>query len=184
MDYIEGVPRTDRLFDTFSEYERSTLLASLQRILTTLQSIPVHESARIGGLAGLSALLVHPSAACRPPTFKTESAMIEFLASSLADEYPTSPLCHQLRQLSTSHTWQFVHGDLAGRNLLVREGFLVAIVDWEWSGWYPQHLQAARAAREVCSRPSKVAELLLGLLPSFDEAEIEPLLGFYRKMEW
>jgi len=33
----------------------------------------------------------------------------------------------------------FTHGDLAPRNILVKDGEIVGIIDWECSGWYPEY---------------------------------------------
>jgi hypothetical protein len=34
---------------------------------------------------------------------------------------------------------EFTHGDLNPSNILVREGKVVGIIDWEFSGWYPHY---------------------------------------------
>ncbi|KAI5357004.1 putative aminoglycoside phosphotransferase, protein kinase-like domain superfamily [Septoria linicola] len=33
----------------------------------------------------------------------------------------------------------FTHGDLSSRNLIVKEGHVHALLDWEFSGWYPEY---------------------------------------------
>ncbi|KAF8574775.1 kinase-like protein, partial [Ramaria rubella] len=33
----------------------------------------------------------------------------------------------------------FTHGDLAPHNIIVRNGTIVSIIDWEFSGWFPEH---------------------------------------------
>ncbi|KAJ9657866.1 hypothetical protein H2198_004062 [Neophaeococcomyces mojaviensis] len=42
--------------------------------------------------------------------------------------------CHT-RQYRTC----FSHGDLCPSNLMVRDGRIVAIIDWEFAGWYPEY---------------------------------------------
>ncbi|KEZ43895.1 hypothetical protein SAPIO_CDS4070 [Scedosporium apiospermum] len=39
----------------------------------------------------------------------------------------------------TDHEIVFSHGDLAFHNILVRDGHIAAILDWEYAGWYPEH---------------------------------------------
>lgn len=47
---------------------------------------------------------------------------------------------HQITaQLSVDCPIVFTYGDLAARNILVRDGRIVAIVDWEYAGWYPEY---------------------------------------------
>jgi aminoglycoside phosphotransferase (APT) family kinase protein len=33
----------------------------------------------------------------------------------------------------------FTHADLADRNILVQDGRITGIIDWEWAGFYPEH---------------------------------------------
>ena len=39
----------------------------------------------------------------------------------------------------------FTHGDLDPRNILVEEGHVTGIVDWEQSGWYPGYWEYVKA---------------------------------------
>lgn len=44
-----------------------------------------------------------------------------------------------LQQLPTNHRILFTHGDLMPRNIIVQGSEVVAILDWEMSGFYPEH---------------------------------------------
>ncbi|KAI0369521.1 kinase-like protein [Pilatotrama ljubarskyi] len=37
------------------------------------------------------------------------------------------------------HRVCFTHADIAARNILIRDGRLVGIIDWEFAGWYPEY---------------------------------------------
>ncbi|KAI0772390.1 kinase-like protein [Trametes elegans] len=37
------------------------------------------------------------------------------------------------------HRVLFTHADLAARNILIKDGRLAGIIDWEFSGWYPEY---------------------------------------------
>lgn len=50
-----------------------------------------------------------------------------------------------IRALSTDHKIVLTHGDLAPRNILVHEGEVVAILDWEMSGYYPEYWEYHKA---------------------------------------
>lgn len=47
--------------------------------------------------------------------------------------------------LSQSHKILFTHGDLRPQNIMVKNGNVVAIIDWELSGWYPEYWEFAKA---------------------------------------
>ncbi|KAI1120107.1 kinase-like domain-containing protein [Nemania abortiva] len=40
---------------------------------------------------------------------------------------------------------KFAHGDINPSNILVRDGKVVSIIDWEFSGWYPHYWEYASA---------------------------------------
>lgn len=40
---------------------------------------------------------------------------------------------------------RFTHGDLGVQNILVRNGRIKAIIDWECSGWYPEYWEYTKA---------------------------------------
>ncbi|KAL3481747.1 kinase-like protein [Aspergillus californicus] len=44
-----------------------------------------------------------------------------------------------------THCIVFTHGDLRLRNIMVHNGSVSGIVDWEFSGWYPEYWEFARA---------------------------------------
>lgn len=55
----------------------------------------------------------------------------------------------KIRQLADPvHTKQhricFTHADLHHANILVRDGQLVGILDWEFFGWYPEYWECIR----------------------------------------
>lgn len=39
----------------------------------------------------------------------------------------------------------FTHADMAPRNIIVQRGRVVAIVDWEFAGWYPEYWEFTKA---------------------------------------
>ncbi|TLD22444.1 hypothetical protein PspLS_08165 [Pyricularia sp. CBS 133598] len=59
------------------------------------------------------------------------------LTSRLADDFPV----------------RFTHGDLAGRNIIIRDGRVAAIIDWETAGWYPEYWEYYWAIRGLDTRP-------------------------------
>ncbi|MCJ1377968.1 hypothetical protein MMC17_001064 [Xylographa soralifera] len=48
---------------------------------------------------------------------------------------------------SKSHRIVFTHGDLTPWNILVHEGHVTAILDWEAAGWYPEYWEFTTAWR-------------------------------------
>ena len=47
---------------------------------------------------------------------------------------------------------KFTHADLAPRNIMIRDGRVVAIVDWAFSGWYPEYWGVHKGELHILSR--------------------------------
>ncbi|RPD61714.1 kinase-like protein [Lentinus tigrinus ALCF2SS1-7] len=51
------------------------------------------------------------------------------------------------------HRVCFTHGDLHDGNILVKDGRLVGIIDWEHAGWYPEYWEATMMEYHMMGRP-------------------------------
>ena len=71
--------------------------------------------------------------------FETEHDFNKFLLSTLVDDTPPAISAALARRLRTDHRVVFTHGDLTLRNIVVRHGRIVALLDWEYAGWYPEY---------------------------------------------
>lgn len=55
---------------------------------------------------------------------------------------------HQITtQLGAQFAVVFTHGDIAARNIIVRDGHIVALLDWEFAGWCPEYWEYVFALR-------------------------------------
>lgn len=63
-----------------------------------------------------------------------------FLRSGLAIENCTESFSQAVTNCHY-HVYQslFTHADLCPRNILIRDGKVCAIIDWEFAGWYPEY---------------------------------------------
>lgn len=43
------------------------------------------------------------------------------------------------------HSIVFSHGDLRPQNILVKDEKVIGVIDWEFSGWYPEYWEFAKA---------------------------------------
>lgn len=41
--------------------------------------------------------------------------------------------------MKDNHKWHFTHGDMGPHNILVENGRISAVLDWELAGWYPEY---------------------------------------------
>lgn len=43
------------------------------------------------------------------------------------------------------HHIVFAHGDFRPQNIMVKDGIVTGIIDWELSGWYPEYWEFAKS---------------------------------------
>ena len=80
-------------------------------------------------------------------------------------------LCHA-RQYRT----YFTHADLCPRNLIVRNGKIVAIVDWQFAGWYPEYWEYTKAHFGLLNMPDWYAGFQRAVTRYNDELAAERAL--------
>ena len=79
--------------------------------------------------------------------FANEDAFNERLIETTArfDRRVIFPDAETRSRLRGDHAIVFTHGDIAPRNIIVRGDTVVALLDWEQAGWYPEHWEMVKA---------------------------------------
>ena len=142
MDYIEGIT-LEKAWNGLSDDERATISDQLRDYISQLRSI---KGTYIGGLEGGPAkegrLFLREGG-----PFATEAEWNDFLLSNLMTQCPDVLKSIVHSQMRTDHDVVLTHGDLVGVNILVRDGRIVAIIDWERAGFYPEYFELVRLFR-------------------------------------
>ena len=82
---------------------------------------------------------------------------------------------HQVRELlakSHNHAITFTHGGLHQANITVNNGHVVAILDWERAGWFPEYWESASAVTNCSFFRDGWGQVILQSVPMplyFDE---------------
>ncbi|OAA35158.1 Protein kinase-like domain protein [Metarhizium rileyi] len=129
--------------DTLSDDEAETLVRDLQKCLAELRSIPklVSPEYVISNARGKACYDYRILAA-------TDRSKGYFFGPFVTEEQFNDGLrVGALPQVShdSGHQMVFTHGDLNMRNVLMHNGRLSGIVDWENSGWYPTYWDYTKA---------------------------------------
>ncbi|TVY67526.1 hypothetical protein LSUE1_G010020 [Lachnellula suecica] len=160
MEHIDGEPIGDKWAEK-SEAEKESLIAQLKAIFEELRNI---KHPRPGILAG-----VDMQALFDPRCWKGYLGFGPFAKESDFNHYlhcgmkPTSIFFSEkevpwvtneeraeVRKLlemqeSKQHKICFTHGDANSSNILVKNGKIVALIDFEVSGWYPEYWEYTTA---------------------------------------
>ncbi|KAI6908461.1 hypothetical protein KC318_g4374 [Hortaea werneckii] len=133
MEYIDANCLEDA-WPNLSSEQRISIARDLRALVTKMRQYSYDS---ISGCDG-------PLHLCRTYTssiggpFQNESAFNEFAYDYVGTIPRDIRKCFAAR-LPTDSRFVFTHGDLSPRNIFIKEDRLHAIIDMEYSGWYPEY---------------------------------------------
>ncbi|RDB15339.1 hypothetical protein Hypma_004681 [Hypsizygus marmoreus] len=168
MDYIDA-PTLLGVWDTLSPLEKQSILLQLQEHLVQLRQLTPPHAGHVEAAEGLPCW--DPRLRSTPfGPFTSVKDFHEFLGH---DYMRTAENCREYRAVfeecaRRSYKTMFTHGDLAPRNILVKDAKIVGLIDWEVSGWYPEYWEYVR-----------LRNAFIKLLPEdFVEGLLEPMTPY------
>lgn len=137
MDFVEG-ETLESIWPDLSEDDKKSIARQLRDFISLMRA-DRQDHISIGNING-------PARDCRRykdyagGPFTDEKDFNDFLLNL----YPQCP--HAIREslaatMRSDHSILFTHGDLSPRNIIVRDGKIRALVDWEFAGWYPEYYE-------------------------------------------
>lgn len=144
MERIKGVS-IGKVWTSLSAQEKDSLRSQLRRFLADLRSLPPAQPGRIGDVNYLE---LYDDRICSGGfgPFTNSRDFHQFLRHGVVKPVKNT----ELDQLISDHEKLeyetcFTHGDLSSLNILVRDGCVVGIIDWEMAGWYPEYWEYTSA---------------------------------------
>ncbi|KAL1893922.1 hypothetical protein Sste5346_006063 [Sporothrix stenoceras] len=151
MSYIEGQTLSEVWLD-LSDDERKGYCRQIRAILNTMRAIP--PLGFIGACDGKEIRDARNYHTYKAPICADENAFNEYLLSAIHTK-ATPPGVRtafaQRLQKQPAHRIILTHGDLAPRNIMVRGGKIVALIDWEDAGWYPEYWEYVKFFQRIRS---------------------------------
>lgn len=140
MSYIEGQSLSE-VWAGLTVDEKTAYARQLRDLLTHMRSIPPPPDGYIGACDGKEIRDARLYDTYSGPVCHGESEFKQYLLSCVNPKIPpllrTAIAARLDRQ--AAHRIVLTHCDLAPRNIIVRDGAIVALVDWEDAGWYPEY---------------------------------------------
>ncbi|KAF3914870.1 hypothetical protein ABW20_dc0105684 [Dactylellina cionopaga] len=139
MELIDG-DCLENVWDKFDQERKEDIINQLKQILEELRSL---EGTFIGSIdhTHCEDVLFEETNDLRGP-YNSEEEFSEGIVDTLlkkGDSAFPKLVCAMVRDVLKGHRIVFTHGDLLPRNIMVKDGKVVAILDWEMSGWYPEY---------------------------------------------
>lgn len=165
MEFIEGED-LGKSWETFNAIEKQQISADLKSHMTELRSLPA--ATYIGSVHGRPVTDIifewsTTSKGKRTPFLCSQCdsrsvlnmlqgpfSSVQDFNATIADTFAAQSKTHvgpYIRGILDAHHHGivFTHGDLRPPNVIVRNGRVAAIIDWELAGWYPDYWEFAKA---------------------------------------
>lgn len=150
MSRIRGTPLSDSLH-SLSSSEYDSIAADMKTYLDQLRGLTIEKfekSSFIGSIGGGECKdKIFCSGSDKRGPFTTESEMYSNICERLCDlrswgnPKPDHSM-HFIRRMyseNSNHAIRFTHGDLSPGNIMIENGHVVGILDWQEAGWYPEY---------------------------------------------
>ncbi|KAJ7276623.1 kinase-like domain-containing protein [Mycena rebaudengoi] len=95
------------------------------------------------------------------------------------DNYPEVAESHTKTYIS-----KFTHGDLLPRNVMVHEGRISAIIDWDSAGWRPEYWEVTKAHFAALGAPKEWIQALESATGSTYEVQLKAELKLWTAAEF
>lgn len=153
MEFIRGTG-LDTLWiqDRLSATEKAALLTELQGYVSQLRKIEVSEQSLVASsslTSGIRDSRIGPDAV-GPISHDDFHAV---LRGNLPLQDTAQVFGEAVAPVhSKQYRSYFTHADLVPRNIIVRKGRIAAIIDWGFSGWYPEYWEFTKAHYDALPR--------------------------------
>ncbi|GLB05511.1 hypothetical protein AtubIFM57258_000800 [Aspergillus tubingensis] len=145
MSYVEG-QRLDKVWDTYDSVTKTRIAGQLKGYLDELRQIE-HRN-YIGSVdRGPLPDPILGELEYKGP-FDSEDDFNNAIINAYQDTAPKRHVKNVLVGMLASqkkHNIVFTHGDFRHPNIMVNDGNVTGIVDWEFSGWFPEHWESVKA---------------------------------------
>jgi aminoglycoside phosphotransferase (APT) family kinase protein len=154
MSHIPG-QTLDTLWPSMTVDQKRDMAQQLGVIVQQMRSVVPPENL-IGACDGTEIRDTRVQFTYHSPPCRDEEGFNEYLSAALQSHTP--PLVREalVRRLRTDHRVVFSHCDLAPRNILVQDGRIQGLVDWEDSGWYPEYWEYVKFFQRAADKDWKL----------------------------
>ncbi|KAG6888811.1 hypothetical protein C0995_005831 [Termitomyces sp. Mi166 len=147
MKEVEGTTLDD-VWQDLNAQQRLHVVAQLRDFISQLRRLSPPSHVMRDSVCSLHGHAIRDSriSSANPlGPFSSESDFNDHLVE-VADVFVDRGLSEPIRaRMRNDHRIVFTHGDLAPRNIIMRGDTVAAIIDWEESGWLPEHWELVKA---------------------------------------
>ncbi|KAJ3739432.1 kinase-like domain-containing protein [Lentinula detonsa] len=168
MEYIDACELTIT-WSSLSEDQQKGIISELGRYWNELRQIPATGPAVCAVDGGT--VKDHQGREFGPfPSFQDFATLYGYFILRGKCDSSTEQILENF--LAKEHRIVFTHCDLAPRNILVKDGRIASIIDWECAGWFPEYWEANQVEySNGLEIPDFGDKFIKSILPGFENEQ-------------
>jgi aminoglycoside phosphotransferase (APT) family kinase protein len=139
-------------WEHLSKEQRSHVVEQLRSFVEQLRSLSTPQPPVVSALHNAPCLDARVAGSRTFGPFTTVAAFNDHLIDVSRIYMDEHDLQNIRSQMSDHHRIFFTHGDLAPRNIFVKGDKVVALIDWEHAGWYPEYERDLQLDKQLSDR--------------------------------
>ncbi|KAL3471769.1 kinase-like domain-containing protein [Aspergillus californicus] len=165
---IPGKPLSEA-WETMSEDQRESVAKETAKFLLELREIHSDKIQMLGGKPVYDGFLFRSSHDAPHGPISSDAELWAELDKALTD-VPLSAREKLRKRMPPAEPYTFTHGDLTHVNIMVEDGHVTGIIDWEGSGFFPVWWEFAKAGIGLSDTDAEWKALLRKYMPDHAEA--------------
>lgn len=142
MEYVDG-ETLGKAWAHITAEQKDHIIAQLSGYMNELRTIKASQIATVDYKPCRDQFFTDVATIWGP--YKTERAFHEALSTAVRQDDAWSRMVSQFLATIGEHDTVLTHNDFTPRNILVKDGNVVALLDWELSGFYPDYWEYVKA---------------------------------------
>ncbi|KJR89219.1 uncharacterized protein SPSK_06474 [Sporothrix schenckii 1099-18] len=161
MEFVEG-RNLDRAWETYTDSEKQSVVSQLRKYMDELRQITGSYIGSVDGSWCNDHYFDNERGAYGP--FANEDEFNEGIVRALRKSKPydwVEYYCDIFKEVMVDHKIVMTHNDMDPRNIIVQGSKVVALLDWELSGYFPEYWEYCKAMRRPDWESAWVKERVL-----------------------
>lgn len=154
MEYFRGCKTVQDAWHELSDQEKERAAEQVARYIEQLRALQPPDKQKVSSTNGGRCRDIRVGTVKLFGPFDDISSFHRFIRGGIPIETAGTVFGDKVAEIhQRKYSIRFTHGDLASLNILMRNGRIAAIVDWECAGWYPEYWEFTKAHYNAVYQP-------------------------------
>nr|POE47192.1 hypothetical protein CFP56_00524 [Quercus suber] len=169
MEYLRGCKTVQDSWTELLDQEKERAVEQVAGYIEQLRALQPSDKQRVPSTDGGCCRDIRVGTSKLFGPFADISKFHRFIRGGIPIESSHTVYSEKVAEIHTrDYGIRFTHGDLASLNILMRKGKVVALIDWECAGWYPEYWEYTKAYYNTVYQP-EFHRMLDGKMVRYDD---------------